>query len=77
MIAGGLFPRLIWPLHEDALKEFSSRSRNLIVAEGNYSGQFANMVEAVVCREVIRVTEIPAGPIPSERIIEVAGGLDR
>ncbi|MFC1628882.1 2-oxoacid:acceptor oxidoreductase subunit alpha [Gemmatimonadota bacterium] len=74
--AGGLFPRLIWPLHSGALMAFSNRSRHLIVAEGNHSGQFANMVEALVCREVIRITEIPAGPIPSARIIEVAGGLN-
>lgn len=75
MRAGGLFPRLIWPLHTESLREFSSRSRNLIVAEGNHSGQLANMVESVVCREIIRVTEIPAGPISSTRIIEAAGGL--
>ncbi|MFC1545604.1 hypothetical protein ACFL44_02820 [Gemmatimonadota bacterium] len=73
----GLFPRLVWPLHAEALREFSSRCTRLIVAEGNHSGQLANMVEAIVCRELIRISEIPAGPLPSARLIEVAGGLSR
>jgi len=72
---GGLFPRLVWPLHDEALRAFSARSRVLIVAEGNHSGQLANMVESIVCREIIRVTEIPAGPISSRKIIEAAGGM--
>jgi len=73
--AGGFFPRLVWPLHDDALRRFSDRCRNLVVAEGNFSGQLANMIESIVCREIIRVTGIPAGPISSRKIIGAVEGM--
>jgi 2-oxoglutarate ferredoxin oxidoreductase subunit alpha len=72
--AGGLFPRLIWPVHEDAIAAFSGRVKNLFVVESNHTGQFANIVERIVHREIIRVSEVPAGPLPSDRIVEATRG---
>ena len=75
--AGGLFPRLLWPLNERALRSFSERSKTLLVAEMNAAGQFASLVEAAIGRRVRRVSEICAGPLPVAAIVRAAQGGDR
>ncbi len=75
--AGGMFPRLLWPLNELALRQFAKRSKVLLVAEMNAAGQFASLVEAAIGRRVRRVAEICAGPMPVEAIVRAAQGGDQ
>ncbi|MBW2454823.1 MAG: hypothetical protein JRI68_09940, partial [Deltaproteobacteria bacterium] len=75
--AGGLFPRLLWPLNEQALRTFADRSKTLIVAELNATGQFATLVEAAIGRRTRRVSEICAGPLPVAAIVRAAQGGDQ
>jgi len=70
----GFFPRLIWPLNADRLKEFATRCERVIVAESNFSGQFAGMVEQALGAPVVRVTGVPAEPLDPATIIAAAGG---
>jgi 2-oxoglutarate ferredoxin oxidoreductase subunit alpha len=67
---GGLFPRLVWPLQTDAITEFAGRCEHLVVAETNYTGQFANLVQQVTLREVTRVAEAAARPLPTQIIVD-------
>jgi len=68
MRAGGIFPRLMWPLAGDALREFSARCGMLLVAETNSSGQYAALVEQATHRDVLRVCEAAAMPLPTAAI---------
>lgn len=66
---GGFFPRLLYPLQMDPLIAFARRCRSLVVVEMNAGGQFANCVEQALQRNVSRLAEVPAEPIPVEQII--------
>jgi len=70
--AAGLFPRLLWPLHAEPLRELSARARCLLVAEANYTGQFAALVRQALAREVIGVGRVPAEPLASSLIVQAA-----
>ncbi|WP_300670352.1 2-oxoacid:acceptor oxidoreductase subunit alpha [Desulfoluna sp.] len=64
---------VIYPLPEEALKAFSRRCRILVVAELNYTGQYANLIAPVLNREVRRLTLITGLPMASEDILEFIG----
>lgn len=67
---GGFFPRLMWPLQADAMRAFAERCDRLVVAETNHSGQLANLVEQVTRREVVRIAEAAARPLPTRAVVE-------
>ena len=69
---GGLFPRLLWPLQREAILAFSRRSRRLMVAELNHTGQFAGLLAGVLNRELIRAAALHAGPYPAEDLLRRA-----
>lgn len=73
--AGGLFPRLMWPVNERALKAFSARSRRLITVEMNHTGQYASIVERVVKEDVFRLCRVHGAPLPSSEIVASVLGL--
>lgn len=69
---GGLFPRLLWPTDVASLRQFSARSKILIVAEMN-QGQFTDIVEKIVHRDVAKIARVLTEPFPTkemERAIE-------
>jgi 2-oxoglutarate ferredoxin oxidoreductase subunit alpha len=70
----GLFPRLIWPVCDAALRDFADRCTHVIVAESNYSGQYAGLIEQALGAPVVRVTAVPAEPLDPAAIIAAAGG---
>lgn len=75
--AGGVFPRLMWPVNEEALRAFSARSGRLVVVEMNHTGQYASIVERVVRREVFRLCRVHGAPLPSSEIVSsVLGSLE-
>jgi len=72
---GGLFPRLLWPLQPDPLRAFAARSDRLIVVEMNRGGQYARLIEESTHRQVERVCEVFAEPVPVRAVVDaVAGG---
>ncbi|MBN1355354.1 2-oxoacid:acceptor oxidoreductase subunit alpha [bacterium] len=74
--AGGLFPRLIWPVQAEQLAAFSRRSRQLFVAEMNYSGQLASLYAINLSRKFGRICGVYAGPVPVQDIVdEILRGL--
>ena len=72
---GGCFPRLLQPLQNEPLQQFSARCKKILVVELNGTGQMAGLVEQVTHREVIRLAQVPAEPIPVETIIQKALGI--
>jgi len=64
---------VIYPLPVKALKAFSTRCKTLVVAELNYTGQYANLVAPVLNREVHRLNLISGLPMASEDILEFIG----
>ena len=75
--AGGFFPRLMWPVQAESLRVFSERSRLLVVAETNYTGQYANIVERLVHRDITRACQVRAEPLPVADIEAAALGGGR
>ena len=75
--AGGLFPRLLWPLHEEALRAFAGRCRRLLVVEMNESGQYAGLISrALVGRaEINTLARVHAAPFPVGDIVTAAQDL--
>ncbi len=71
---GGLFPRLIWPAHEEALNAFSQRCQKIVVVEMNHSGQYARLVEQVIHRSIVRFCHVYAGPMPADAIVTAIRG---
>ncbi|MBN1879019.1 2-oxoacid:acceptor oxidoreductase subunit alpha [bacterium] len=71
----GFFPRLLYPIQDGALKQFSDRCAELIVVELNSSGQMAGMVEQITSRKVIRLAEVPAEPPAVESIVRQIQGV--
>jgi len=73
--AGGYFPRLMWPLHEEALRLFASRCRKLLVVEMNTTGQYANFVDQTIGTRTVRAARVYAGPYPVDDILAAVDGL--
>lgn len=69
MRSGGFFPRLLYPLREDRIVNFSQRCKAIAVVEMNHGGQFADVVERIVHRPVIRIARVCAEPMSSEQIV--------
>lgn len=67
---GGCFPRLVWPLQAEALREFAARCRSVAVAETNFTGQLATLVESVLGRRVVRICEAAARPMPTSVVVQ-------
>ena len=61
---------VVYPLPVEALKAFSRRCKVLMVAELNYTGQYANLIAPVLNREVHRINIISGLPMASEDILE-------
>ncbi len=72
--AAGFFPRLVWPVCEEALRSFAERCERVIVAESNYTGQYAGLVEQALGARVERLTGVPAAPLDPAAIVAAAGG---
>ncbi len=70
--AGGFFPRLLWPVDNAALKNFSGRCKHLAVVEMNWSGQFAGIVERVCKREIARICQVYSAPFPVSDIVDAS-----
>lgn len=66
--AGGLFPRLLWPLAGGALRTFAARSRVVLVAEMNHTGQLAGLVEPLLRRPVARFCRVCVLPMTAADI---------
>ncbi len=68
--AGGLFPRLLWPLPESALLDFSKRTKTLFVAELNETGQFANIISSVINRKTEKIVKIGGIPFSANELVK-------
>ena len=66
---------VIYPLPEAALAAFSDRCKILVVAELNYTGQYADLIAPVLNRTVHRITMITGLPMASDDILEAIGRL--
>jgi 2-oxoglutarate ferredoxin oxidoreductase subunit alpha len=75
--AGGFLPRLLWPVVEKPLREFIDRCAEVVVVEMNSMGQYANIVEQVTHRDIIRVCDVFARPVPVSDIVEAATREDK
>jgi len=68
--AGGFFPRLLWPVHEKAMRRFARRCARVAVVEMNTTGQYANIVEQTLARRVLRLGRVHAAPYPVSDIVD-------
>jgi 2-oxoglutarate ferredoxin oxidoreductase subunit alpha len=72
-----LAPKMLWPLPDDQLKPFLESKRIVVVAEVNYSGQFADLIVGRYARPVVRVTTYGGVPFKvrdlAHRIAQAAG----
>jgi pyruvate/2-oxoacid:ferredoxin oxidoreductase alpha subunit len=65
-----LLPRMLAPLRTEEITRFMDHMGQVIVAELNYTGQFAGYLQANLCRPVRRLTQCTGLPFRSATILE-------
>ena len=68
--AAAMSPACLAPLHTADIEAFTAACRSVLVPEGNFTGQFANLIDGAVTRQFHRLSEIPCAPIPAEDIFD-------
>jgi 2-oxoglutarate ferredoxin oxidoreductase subunit alpha len=72
-----LLPRMLAPLRTEEITRFMDHMGQVIVAELNYTGQFAGYIQANLCRPVRRLTQCTGLPFRSATILECIEGVLR
>jgi 2-oxoglutarate ferredoxin oxidoreductase subunit alpha len=58
------------PLHIEQITKFVASCKKVLVPEGNFTGQFANLLDGAITRQFERLSQIPCAPIPAQDILE-------
>lgn len=66
---GALKITSIFPFHEDVIRDFMERSREVLIPELNFSGQLANLVGRLHKKEVVRLNLVTGVPFPPSTIL--------
>jgi 2-oxoglutarate ferredoxin oxidoreductase subunit alpha len=75
--AGAMAVKLLGPLPEVSLLDFVAKARVVVVPEENYSGQFAHLLQAPLCRKVHSVARYDGVPFtPGEILAEIKEAHD-
>lgn len=68
--AAALYPKVLWPPPDDAIKEFAQMVKKVVVVEGNKEGQFAQMVRVFASIKPIIMTPSNGRPITPADLME-------
>lgn len=68
--AAALYPKVLWPPPENALKEFAKKVKKVVVVEGNKEGQFAQMIRLFASINPIIMTPSNGRPITPADLFE-------
>lgn len=68
--AAALYPKVLWPPPDDAIKEFAKMVKKVVVVEGNKEGQFARMVRVFASIKPIVMTPSNGRPITPADLFE-------
>ncbi|MBI2266210.1 MAG: 2-oxoacid:acceptor oxidoreductase subunit alpha [Armatimonadetes bacterium] len=71
----GIAPKLLWPIPDRQLRDFVERKRIVIVAEVNYTGQFAQLLQAHFGREFHRVNAYGGTPFKVSQMLQAIEGV--
>lgn len=65
---GALKITSLFPFHADAIREFMSRCKNVLVPELNFEGQLANLIGHLFAGDVVRLNRATGTPYPPSAI---------
>jgi 2-oxoglutarate ferredoxin oxidoreductase subunit alpha len=60
----------IFPCHDEVIREFMSRCKEILIPELNYSGQLANLIGHLHRKDVVRLNRTPGMPMPASVILD-------
>ncbi|HEY8744317.1 MAG TPA: 2-oxoacid:acceptor oxidoreductase subunit alpha [Chloroflexota bacterium] len=69
-----LAPKMLWPVPDHQVGEFIRRKKRVLVAEANYSQQYANILRARYGTQLESVTTYGGVPFRIEQIVEAVAG---
>lgn len=69
-----LFPKLLYPVPKEPIEEFLNSKEQVSVIELNYLGQYANLLQSVFCRPLLRFNKYQGLPF---RAIEIYDYIKR
>jgi 2-oxoglutarate ferredoxin oxidoreductase subunit alpha len=67
---GALKIAALFPFHEDVIRRFMSRCRDVLIPELNYEGQLANLIAYLHRKDVIRLNKVTGTPMAPSEILE-------
>ncbi len=67
---GALKVTSLFPYHEEVIRDFMSRSAQVLIPELNFQGQLANLIGHLHTREVVRMNRATGVPIPPSAILK-------
>ncbi len=68
-------PRMVWPIPDHQLRPFLEGKRQVLVPEVNYSGQFAQLLQAHFCREFTPVNTYGGQPFKVAELLAAMEGV--
>jgi 2-oxoglutarate ferredoxin oxidoreductase subunit alpha len=71
--AGALKITSLFPYHAAVIRDFMSRSREILIPELNYEGQLANMISHLHHKDVVRLNKATGVPLTAKAIMEKVG----
>lgn len=75
--AGAVAVKLLGPLPQKSLLDFVAKARAVVVPEENYSGQFAYLLQAPLCRKVHSVARYDGVPFtPGDILAQIQEAND-
>ncbi|MDA2935857.1 2-oxoacid:acceptor oxidoreductase family protein [Patescibacteria group bacterium AH-259-L05] len=60
----------LWPLDKERIKKYFPENTPVAVIEQNYTGQFANILEQILYKDVIRINKYSGKPFEPREILE-------
>ena len=58
------------PMFTDPIKEFVQACDVVLVPEGNFTGQFANLLDGLITQQFARLSQLVCAPMPAEDIFQ-------
>ncbi|MFH0821553.1 MAG: 2-oxoacid:acceptor oxidoreductase subunit alpha [Pseudomonadota bacterium] len=72
---GALKITAIFPYHEEVIRAFMARCRQILIPELNYHGQLANLISHLHSGDVVRLNRVTGSPIPPAEILAAMESL--
>jgi len=70
-------PRLVWPIPDHQLRPFLEGKTTVLIPEVNYTGQFAQLLQAHFRRDFQHVNVFGGGPFKVAELLEAIQGVQQ